>query len=168
MSICPNCGSENPDYAYFCGKCAAELKDRSGKPYVTPMSAEPPAAPVKEAPHPEAKKRKETVNPVIGGACIMVAGFLAVLQGAILLVGESVTDYLVGEITLFAGLWGLGFIVTGLGALLLGLRALRRVGYEGALIGAVLGIVGMGFGIGPFLALGGLVLIALSREEFAF
>lgn len=23
---CPKCGSENPDYAFFCGKCAGDLK----------------------------------------------------------------------------------------------------------------------------------------------
>lgn len=26
---CSRCGAENPDYAFFCGKCAADLKDPS-------------------------------------------------------------------------------------------------------------------------------------------
>jgi hypothetical protein len=29
---CPKCGAENPDYAFFCGKCAADLKSEDWTP----------------------------------------------------------------------------------------------------------------------------------------
>lgn len=31
---CPSCGAENPDYSFYCGKCAAELK-RGSTPEAT-------------------------------------------------------------------------------------------------------------------------------------
>jgi|GEM_PF-1897407 len=30
MAKCPKCGADNPDYAFFCGKCSADLRDSSG------------------------------------------------------------------------------------------------------------------------------------------
>ena len=29
---CPKCGAENPDHAFFCGKCAADLKPENWEP----------------------------------------------------------------------------------------------------------------------------------------
>ncbi|OGS43978.1 MAG: hypothetical protein A3K76_00625 [Euryarchaeota archaeon RBG_13_57_23] len=166
MAKCPNCGSDNPDYSFYCGRCSAELKDSSGKPYVEPKPATPPP-PRKVVPKLVAVKiATQTVNPVIGGVCVSLAGLLAFVQGAIALVGEVQILEFTGSRTGWLMFWGFFFIVVGMGAILLGSRAMRRVGYPGALIGAVLGIVGIGFGIGPFLAVAGLVLIALSREEF--
>jgi len=31
MAKCPKCGADNPDYAFFCGKCSSDLRDASGK-----------------------------------------------------------------------------------------------------------------------------------------
>ncbi|OGS56702.1 MAG: hypothetical protein A3K60_02430 [Euryarchaeota archaeon RBG_19FT_COMBO_56_21] len=116
----------------------------------------------------EVKIATRTVNPMIGGVCVILAGLLAVLQGALALVGEAQILDMTGSGNGWLTFWGVFFIVVGMGAILLGSRAISRTGYAGALIGAVLGIMGVGFGIGPFLALGGLVLIALSREEFQY
>jgi uncharacterized protein YqgC (DUF456 family) len=166
MTICPNCGSENPEYAFYCGKCATELKDASGKPYVKRRPSKPPPAQKEEPKIAELRKPVQTVNPAIGGICVIIAGALAAVQGGFLLLGEALATYVSGDVFLSAGFWGAGFIAVGLAAILLGLRAVNRISYTGALIGAVLGIVGMGLYIGPFLALAGLLLIALSREEF--
>ena len=103
---------------------------------------------------------------LIFGLCVVLAGLLAILQGAIAVVGETQVIDLIGSGTGWLMFFGVFFIVVGMGAVLLGSRAMSRNGYAGSLIGAILGIVGIGFGIGPFLAVGGLVLIALSRKEF--
>lgn len=167
MAKCPNCGSDNPDYAFYCGRCSAELKDSSGKPYVMPGPATPPPTARKVVPKiVEVEVPIKTINPVVGGMCVILAGLLAILQGAIAVVGESQIIDLIGTGTGWLMFYGVFFIVVGMGAVLLGSRAMSRNGYAGSLIGAILGIVGIGFGIGPFLAVGGLVLIALSREEF--
>ena len=42
MAKCPNCSADNPDYAFFCGKCSSELRDATGK-IIEPSVKEPPA-----------------------------------------------------------------------------------------------------------------------------
>ncbi len=166
MAKCPNCGAENPEYSFYCGRCSAELKDSSGQPYVTPRPA-PSPPPRRVTPRVvEVAVPLQTVNPVIGGVCVIAAGALAVLQGLVALLGEAVILEFSGVWTGWLTLYGVTFVVVGMGAILFGARAIRRMGYTGALIGAVLGIAGIGFGIGPFFALAGLILIALSRNEF--
>jgi len=166
MAKCPNCGSDNPEYSFYCGKCAAELKDSSGKPYVEPKRA-PPPLPKKVVPKVvEVMMPAQTVNPVIGGVCVIIAGALAMLQGGMMLIGEAFITVYAGELTGAVGLFGVGFLVVGLMSVLFGIWAVGRLGYTRSLLGAVLGILGMGFGIGPFFALAGLILIALSRNEF--
>jgi hypothetical protein len=41
---CPLCGAENPDDAYFCGSCGAQLRSSFGEPTVLPSAEPAPAA----------------------------------------------------------------------------------------------------------------------------
>lgn len=166
MPKCPNCGSDNPDYAFFCNKCSAELKDSAGKPFVTPNQP-PPPTPRKVVPKVvEVELPTRSVNPVAGGVCLVLSGILAVVQGGSLVSGGTL-EFLTGDDILSLEVWGGMFLVLGLATILLGLRTMRRIGYTGALVGVILGILGWGFGIGAVLALAGLVLIASSRREFS-
>lgn len=113
---------------------------------------------------------QKTAKPIAGGILVAIAGILALYQGASI-------AFLGGGIAAIPGLGGLGletilyvcgaiFIIFGLIALLGGIMALQRKMWGLALVGSILGLLGLGLLIGSILALIGLILIAISKSEF--
>ena len=58
------------------------------------------------------------------------------------------------------------FVVFGIIAILGGIFAIQRKHFAIALVGAIFGLIGIGFVIGSVLGLIGLILIAVGRKEF--
>jgi hypothetical protein len=103
-----------------------------------------------------------------------VAGILGLLQGLLYimaaLVWESYDSYYglydmgdLGGVMAVCGILGLIFSIM---ALVGGIFAIQRKQWAFALVGAILGMLAIGFLIGGLLGLIGLILIAVAREEF--
>ena len=77
--ICPNCGTENADFAKFCGKCGADLRLNKAVPIPEqPFKPEPER--LIEPPAPKKKKSKKAI--IIAAAAVVLAAAIAV--GALL------------------------------------------------------------------------------------
>ena len=61
--ICPNCGKENPDDAYFCPECGAALKNLAADP----QAVVPPVK--KEEPYPFRSKKVAVILCLFLGWC---------------------------------------------------------------------------------------------------
>jgi uncharacterized membrane protein YidH (DUF202 family) len=103
---------------------------------------------------------------MIGGACAIAAGALAVIQGILFTVGEAVFFTVTGNLTVVLIIVGLVEIGLGLASVSAGLNARQRRRYRWSLVGSILGMVAFGLVIGGFLGLVAVILIALSYDEF--
>ena len=115
--------------------------------------------------HDEALKSGGENGPVIAGVLIILAGVIAIFQGLLYLVAESVYSQTYGNIV---SLSCCGFLdlLLGAGAVLGGYMAITRKGFALAVLGAVAAMIGMGFLIGALLGLIGLVLVLAYRTQF--
>ena len=218
MAECPSCGADNPDYAFYCGKCSASLRNERGE-IITPSSGKSKRQAAVETPGlvpqgtpQQAQKaalcrqcgrqliESATFCPycgspiwgsastqegwttfaygadthgdrasgtlVLGGIMATLAGILALGQGLLLTVVTSsfYGDYVSGSgaVCLCGGL----DVLFGLGSIAGGFFAMRRNSFGLSLAGAVVGMLGIGFGFGFLFGLIATVCIAVSRAEF--
>lgn len=117
-----------------------------------------------------------TWKPVVGGVLIIVAGILALAMGVMYLamdasyledMGVDFGSDLTAE-DLEAALTGCGVILFIFAAIAFigGFFGMRRKHFVAAIIGGIFGLLGVGFLLGSVLALVGLILVAVSRDEF--
>jgi len=173
--ICPECGSTGtPVGQDRCITCGWNLG--------------PPRAPQKAELAVEPEKCEHTEDlPIhtqrmamvdVAGVLIMVAGALGIIHGFLAampvtsgdilpryeniipqgkLLDDVLRDYLIVSIMMFlAGILAVG----------MSMSAFRRTNYYVATAGAVFGILSVGFLLGAFFALIGLILLAVSRKSF--
>jgi hypothetical protein len=114
----------------------------------------------------EFRRRELNPNPMIGGNCAIVAGFLGILQGIVAIAGGSAAIGFSIVSSGFLVLLGLISIAFGFLCVLGGLDARLRRRYKQSLIRVILGMAVIGFGVGALLALVAVILIALSQDEF--
>jgi DNA-directed RNA polymerase subunit RPC12/RpoP len=180
---CPYCGAPGQEYLFNCSKCGRELPRDIMKPLdqrdrrFCPMcgremgasdsvcgycrSMESYAASHEYRPRPSSSG---TVT--LGGVLILLSGVFAIGSGIFSLALSSA----IGA----AGYSGTGFltccsfiiVLFGIAAMVGGYFAITRSHFSFALVGGILGTLAGGFWIGLVLGLVGLVLIAVSRDEF--
>jgi hypothetical protein len=103
---------------------------------------------------------------MIGGNCAIAAGFLGMIQGIIAVAGGTLAinySITISGLQIVLGLVAMAF---GFLSILGGIDARLRKNYKQSLTWAILGMVSFGFGIGVFLGLVAVILIARSQEEF--
>lgn len=124
----------------------------------------PTAPPMMMAPAAE-----KTAMPVAGGALVLIAGILGLGQGAVLfLPGAALAGIPGGEsLAAILAICGGIFVIFGLVAIVGGIMAVQRKMWGLALVGSILGLLALGFILGSVLSLVGLILIAISKKEFA-
>lgn len=109
-----------------------------------------------------AAPKKQSAMPTIGGILIIIAGLLEIVTGGILITGgTALFDVTLGVSGILA-VCGAIFVLLGLIALLGGIFALQRKHFGLAVLGGILGLGGY-----FLLGLIGLILIAVSRDEFS-
>ena len=150
---CISCGRPIDFNANVCPYC--------GYDYRVPMMMGPPPV-------------RKTGTPVAGGVLVIIAGILALANGILYL--AFTTSDLTGislppEISLqdiesIVRACGAIEIIFGVVAILGGIFAVQRKHFGLALLGSVLGMLGLGFTFGGLLGLIGLILVAISRKEF--
>ena len=96
----------------------------------------------------------------------MAAGALAVVQGLFFIAGDALIISVSGSSTMYLVLLGVLEIVLGIVSVRAGMSTRDRENYRFALIGSVLGMVAFGLGVGGFLGLVAVMLVALSQAEF--
>ena len=102
-------------------------------------------------------QKKESAMPLIGGILILLVGIGYLVGGGILAAGSSFFFAFGGG---FGVLCGGIIVILGILAILGGIFAIQRKNFAIALIGAI-------FTIPSVLGLIGLILIAVSRDEFS-
>lgn len=102
---------------------------------------------------PQQQQKKESAMPVAGGVLVLIGGILYLGAGGVLVVGSSAF--------LFGGgvLCGAVVLVLGVLGILGGIFAMQRKSFAIALIGGI-------FTVPTILGLIGLILIAVSKDEF--
>jgi len=112
--------------------------------------------------------RPETSGPIIAGILLVIAGLLALGQGIIYVMADS----MISSLPSYGGSTGVLCFCGGLDVLF-GLAALGgafscfgRKNFWLAMIGAILGMLGFGLVVGFVFGLVGLILVAIARDEF--
>lgn len=114
--------------------------------------------------------QERTALPIAGGALLLVAGILGIVQwGWVFAAGATALGLGIpipglAEAIAICGAIG---IIFSLIALLGGVFAIQRKMWGLAIAGGILGLFTLGFVIGSILALIGLILVAVARKEFA-
>ena len=114
--------------------------------------------------------QERTALPVAGGALLLVAGILGIIFWGMVIAGAStigIVPGIGGALASIVAICGGIEIVFSLIALIGGVFAIQRKMWGLGLAGGILGLLSFGFFIGSILALVGLILIAISRKEFA-
>ena len=150
---CISCGRPIDFNANVCPYC--------GYDYRMPMTMGPPPV-------------RKSGTPVAGGVLVVIAGILALANGFFYL--AFTTSDLTGislppEISLedvenIVRVCGVIEIIFGVVAIFGGIFAFQRKHFGLAILGSVMGMLGLGFTIGGLLGLIGLILVAISRKEF--
>jgi hypothetical protein len=157
--FCSKCGKEinvKSTTCPFCGKEPWDARsDRWSRIYDSDYTyAENDTMP---------KRRRSSSLPLLGGIFAILAGVFAVGQGLIYLAGAAIID-LPGTGTLcLCG--GIDFLF-GAASVLGGICTIKRDHFVIAILGAVLGMLGLGFLIGFVFGLLAVIFIALSKDEF--
>jgi hypothetical protein len=172
---CPSCGFErNTPSAEKCIACgrnltatrAAVAEIQGAKPEVCEHWSERPSHEVR------------TAKVGIAGILILMAGALGVAHGLLALLpetgGEILSSYesflppgeVLDDIMRDSELLSALVLIFGIMAVAMSTFAFTQSRFNGALAGAVLGILSVGFLIGAFFALIALILLATSRREF--
>ncbi|MEM2943591.1 MAG: zinc ribbon domain-containing protein [Methanomassiliicoccales archaeon] len=164
-ATCPSCRHGVPMDANVCPYCGYRIKPEAAK--TVPTAKEKPPSGVKPI----------TAKPVVGGVLIIISGLmgvivglsLAVLSGEIMemiedMYGPDIVAGLEGILTACGVIW---FII-GLIAVIGGIFAIRRKKWGFAVVGGVLALLTIGpWLLGSILGLIGLILVAISRNEFS-
>lgn len=171
--VCPHCGEVVEEGAELCNSCTMPVRDivMSNLPKdVTPTEC------VHWSEKPAAAGRSARV--VMAGILILMAGALGIGQGVAgldpgfsgtlmdimegLIPWSETTDDIVGEY-LALQVW---VVIAGVLAIAGGVFALTETRYEFAVMGGIFGFLAIGFLMGAFLGLVGLLLLAVSRKDF--
>jgi len=122
---------------------------------------QPPVAPV-------AAMKPKTWKPVLGGVLILIGGLLVVLWGVGLIGAIDALDFVMpveldawDMLSDLVKACGAIMIVLGLIGVLGGIFAIMRKAFGLAIVGGILALPGFGI-----FALVGLVLVAISKDEF--
>lgn len=167
-ATCPSCRHEVPMGANVCPNCGYRLRAEERKAPAAQARVVPPVASV---------PRQSTVMSLIGGVLVVISGLLGIILGLILAVlSSSITDLMggmYGEDVLSAveGILvtcGVIWFIIGLVALIGGVFAIRRKKWGIAIVGGVFALFTIGpYFLGSILGLIGLILIAISKDEFS-
>jgi len=118
--------------------------------------------------------KPKTAKPIVGGILVIIAGLLAIGNGALYIVlSESDLGDIPGydmsmqDIEEILNTCGAVMIVFGLIAIVGGVFGVTRKHFGLALVGSIFALISIGFVLGSVLGLVGLILIALSRSEFS-
>ncbi|HEX7392238.1 MAG TPA: zinc ribbon domain-containing protein [Thermoplasmata archaeon] len=138
--VCPGCGREISMDANVCPHCGKDFR----------MIGQP-------------AQKKETYMPLIGGILILVAGAHEIYYGTMMVIGgEELLPITFGMSSIIV-VCGAIVAVLGIVAILGGVFAIRRKNFTLAILGCILGLLGA-YIIVPII---GLILIALSKDEFS-
>lgn len=171
--VCRSCGARNVEGAHLCNSCKMPLRELVESNISGDVNAQ-------ECVHwsekPPSSGRAARV--MMAGVLILIAGVLGIAQAALalspeigenfidayedLVPGASATEDFLGDYILLQ----IGVFVFGIIAVFGSMFALRQSRFDVSLIGGVFGILAIGFLIGAFLSLVGLLLIAVSRKQF--
>jgi len=109
-----------------------------------------------------AAPKKESAMPLVGGILIIIGGLIELVVGGVLITGGTALFDVTMGVSGILAVCGAIFVLLGLIALLGGIFAIQRKHFGLAVVGGVLGLGGY-----LIFALVGLILVAVSRDEFS-
>jgi hypothetical protein len=85
---CPNCGAENPDYAFYCGKCSATMKEAEQETQAMEPSSE--AVPITQM-EPLVRSDIARLLMKIAGVALALFGVIFAVLAVYAMTGGNVT-----------------------------------------------------------------------------
>ena len=136
------------------------------------MAGPPPPMPppMYGMPPPMMPMQERTGLPIAGGALLLIAGILGLIMWGWVMAAGAVLFGIPGmpvDVSGIVTICGAIGIIFSIFPLIGGIFAIQRKMWGLGVAGGVLGIFSLGFFIGSILALIGLILVAVSRREFA-
>jgi len=172
---CPECGYEhNPASSEKCIGCGRDF--RATKAAVAEIQGSKPAECEHWSEMPAHTSRTAKVG--IAGILILLSGALGITHGLLALLPETGSEILshyeaiippgevLDELLNDSELLSAAILVFGVLAIVMSMFTFTRNRFSGALAGAVFGVLSVGFMIGAFFAIVGLILVATSKREF--
>jgi DNA-directed RNA polymerase subunit RPC12/RpoP len=160
--FCRMCGKELGPAVTRCPYCGTSLGD-----IWSPISQPAEFYGEDESYDNSIELRHESSVPIFAGVCLLLAGLAALGQGIIYMIANSIAQsvygYDIGGSLCFCG--GLDALF-GLAAIFGAVMCFGRKSFVFALIGGILGMLGVGFLFGAVFGLVGLILVAVSKDEF--
>ncbi|MDD1768380.1 MAG: zinc ribbon domain-containing protein [Methanomassiliicoccales archaeon] len=167
-ATCPSCRQAVPAAANVCPNCGYRLRPEQARAVASQ------ARPVAQSVTPVSRGSSKSL---IGGILVVISGLIGIVTGLILAVtastildalgdmyGADILQAVEGVLVACGVIW---FII-GLIALIGGIFAIRRKRWGIAIVGGVFGLLTIGpYFIGSILGLIGLILIAISKDEFS-
>ena len=160
--FCRGCGKElgsGVTICPFCGTSAADIWSRT---------ASSDGSYLEDGSDDAIYSQPETAIPIVAGVLLVIAGLLALGQGILYVMADSMVSSMPsyggysGPLCLCGGL----DILFGLAALGGAYSCFGRKSFWLAAIGAILGMLGFGLLVGFVFGLIGLILVAISKNEF--
>jgi len=166
-ATCPSCRHAVRLDANVCPNCGYRLRPEQ-------MKAAAQARPI---PQSVAPVSRGTSKSLIGGVLLVVSGLIGIITGLIFAALSSTVIDMLGEtygedvLRMAEGVLvacGVIWFIIGLIALIGGVFAIRRKKWGIAVVGGVFGLLTFGpWFIGSILGLIGLILVAISKDEFS-
>ncbi len=158
--FCRRCGREIGPAVTVCSYCGASTGDVWASSQASERYSD-------DGSYIEMPPTPSSSSPTIAGIMLVLAGILAVGQGAIYFVADNIASGLPGYYSSGAlCLCGSLDILFGLAAFGGAYSCFDRGNFWLAITGAVLGMLGLGFLLGGLFGLIGLILVAVSKDEF--
>jgi hypothetical protein len=152
MDKCPICGRPKDESANLCDYCQ-ESEQQESEPQEAGAAFDTGQVDTMEV--------EELDLPRIGGIAVIISGFLGIVYGLMTTAGISGSG-LPASVVCFTSL----MFLFGIAAIIGGYFALEHKNAIYAIIGAVCGILSVGYYIGAFIAFIGLALFIKSYNEF--
>jgi DNA-directed RNA polymerase subunit RPC12/RpoP len=148
VTVCPYCGASTGDVWSGSSSSGSSYSEDGGS-------------------YDEISPAHTSSSPTIAGVMLVLAGLLAVGQGAVYVLADNMVSSLPGY---YGGsslcLCGSLDIIFGLAAFGGAFSCFGRGNFWLAIIGAILGMLGLGFLLGGLFGLIGLIFVAISKDEF--
>jgi uncharacterized Zn finger protein (UPF0148 family) len=167
---CPSCGAPNIPKAIFCDACgkriSPEILDKEVPKDQPPETLYPvPGLEIDESKS-LMQKLRDLGKPFWAGVLLIIGGILDIASGIVTFNTEAPSNELGIDLSGYLACCAALTMMFGTGAIFGGILSCRKEYFYFVLVGAIMGMLGVGFLLGFLLSFIAMILVATSRDEY--